>query len=196
MPHVCEPHKTQDATLFICVRLHSARFCFDSARDVKSQNAYARNELKSHFTMLRSCSLTCGSSIPLDRQQSAKSLQRACSSSLDSLPSPASLKRLPSGPVQAPTPVTLSFTSDQIPAPRVSQITNEDLQRGFVCRMAVTMSPTKPRTAQDFKANFGAAVRYSCCGQVFLSGWSAVCSCWCNGDKSQTAMLLLQDTER
>lgn len=109
--------------------------------------------------MLRSCSLTPGSSIPLDRQHSLKSLQRACSSSLDSLPSPASLRRLPSAPVQAPAPVTLSFTSDQLTEPRLRQLTNEDLLPGPVSRMAVTMSPAKPRTAQEFKANFGTAVR-------------------------------------
>ena len=162
MPHVCEPHKTQDAALFTCVRLHCTPFCFQFVLEVKSQTACARNELTRWYTMLRSCSLTPGSSIPLDRQHSLKSLQRACSSSLDSLPSPASLRRLPSGPVQAPAPVTLSFTSDQTPEARVRQLTSEDLLPGPVSRMAVTMSPTRPRTAQEFKANFGTAVRYTC----------------------------------
>ena len=111
-------------------------------------------------TMLRSCSFTAGSSIPSSRQHSATLLQCSSSASHDTLPLPATLKRSTSGRVPTAGPTSLRLTNDQPRQQALRQCPDLEIQPVSVSRMATSMSPAKPREAQDFQANFGTAVRY------------------------------------
>lgn len=132
--------------------------------------------------MLPSQTLVSSNSIPLCRQHSAKTLQRS-SSSLSVLSSPAALRRCDSGPVQAAGlagPILLQLASDQPAECRANQAVAVNLEQKPVCQLATTMSPTKPRSAQEFQANFGTAIRYCCHTrtEAHLDNFSSLGWCW------------------
>ncbi len=111
--------------------------------------------------MLPSQTLVSSNSVSLCRQHSAKTLQRARSGSLNILPAPSVLRRFDSGPVQALAgPVLIQSRNDQAAERRLDEAVELHLQQTPVSQLATTMSPTKQRNNQEFKVNFGTAVRY------------------------------------
>lgn len=113
--------------------------------------------------MLPSQTLVSSNGVSLCRQHSAKTLQRAQSCSLSILPTPSVLRRSDSGPVPAANlvcPVLLQSRNDQAAERRLDEAAELHLQQIPVSQLATTMSPTKQRNNQEFKANIGTAVRY------------------------------------
>lgn len=113
--------------------------------------------------MLPSQTLVSSNSVSLCRQHSAKTLQRAQSGSLSILPTPSVLRRSDSGPVPAANlvgHVLLQSRNDQAADRRLDEAAELHLQQIPVSQLATTMSPTKQRNKQEFKANIGTAVRY------------------------------------
>ena len=73
------------------------------------------------------------------------------------------LRRSDSGPVPAANlvcPVLLQSRNDQAAERRLDEAAELHLQQIPVSQLATTMSPTKQRNNQEFKANIGTAVRY------------------------------------
>lgn len=99
-------------------------------------------------------SLVSSRSISLSQQPAAATLQRSSSACLNPPSLPLALKRSSSGSVQH----TSLVATDQLGTSQ--QVTQAATQ--VVSSHPATLSPTKPRKAQDsdFKANFGTAVRY------------------------------------
>ncbi len=114
-------------------------------------------------SMLPSQTLAASNNVSLCKQHSAKTLQRAQSGSLNTLPAPSVFRRSDSGPVQAASlvgPVLLQSRNDQPAERRLDEAVELQLQQIPVSQLATTMSPTKQRNNQEFQANFGTAVRY------------------------------------